>query len=286
MDTVCFVNMKGGVAKTTLAVNLAHALAAFHDKRVLLVDLDPQFNATQCLLGGETYVQGREDGAHTVFQVFDDSPPPLVSSVSGVREREAIALGDIEPWPLRVRFDLLPGDLELHRLDMAAGQGRELRLKRYLQIAQDKAGYDVVIIDTPPTPSVWMISALLASQWFLVPVKPEPLSATGIDLLRGVIQRCSESYAHEVSCIGVVLTIAEEETISFRRTCRLLDSNENWRGKRFKAVLPKRAEIAREQHFQKLIFELKDPGAKRSLSQIAREFLARLEGDDGPAAKV
>lgn len=65
MIAVCVVNMKGGVAKTTLATNLAHALWSRKDKRVLVVDLDPQFNATQCLLSGARYVRLREKGAHT-----------------------------------------------------------------------------------------------------------------------------------------------------------------------------------------------------------------------------
>lgn len=83
-------------------------------------------------------------------------------------------------------FDIIPGDLEIYRIDMAAGHGKEMRLKRYLEKVEGI--YDYVIIDTPPTPSHYMMSSLVASDYYLVPVRPEPLSRVGIDLLRGCLE--------------------------------------------------------------------------------------------------
>jgi chromosome partitioning protein len=90
--------MKGGVGKTTLAVNVADALNRRHEKRVLLVDLDPQFNATQCLYSGEEYVDLRDKGGHTIVDLFNDSPAPSVSAVGGLRAARAVRLEDITPW--------------------------------------------------------------------------------------------------------------------------------------------------------------------------------------------
>jgi len=70
MKVVSFVNMKGGVAKITLAMNVADCLVRRHDKTVLVVDIDPQFNATQCLLSGTEYVEGLEGGGHTILEVL------------------------------------------------------------------------------------------------------------------------------------------------------------------------------------------------------------------------
>ena len=67
MPVVSVINMKGGVAKTTLATNLADVLARREDMRILLIDLDPQFNATQCLLSGDEYIKRREDGGDTII---------------------------------------------------------------------------------------------------------------------------------------------------------------------------------------------------------------------------
>ena len=73
MRVISFVNMKGGVGKTTLAVNVADALNRRYGKRVLIVDIDPQFNATQCLYSGDDYVALRQAGGHTIADLFNES---------------------------------------------------------------------------------------------------------------------------------------------------------------------------------------------------------------------
>lgn len=275
MPVISFVNMKGGVAKTTLAVNIADALVRREDATVLIVDLDPQFNATQCLVSGEEYVKRRQEGGHTVLRIFDDSPPAGMSLVAGPAPQAALKLEDIRPWQIKRGLDLLAGDLELYRLEMGAGQGREQRLKRYLEAVNARERYKYVIIDTPPTPSAWMMSSLLASDMYLVPVKPEPLSITGIDLLRGVIQRCSDNHAHPLKCLGVVLTIAEENTKTFRGAVDFLDANTQWKGTRFKYSLPKRTAVARGQKDQAMILDIDDSALKTALVNICAEFSER-----------
>lgn len=276
MSIVSCVNMKGGVAKTTLTVNLADCLARREDQRVLIIDLDPQFNATQCLLSGEDYIKLRNDGGQTIYSVFDDAPAPLINPVLGAREQKAVELADIKPWKIKENLHLMPGDLDLYRLEMGGAVGREHRLGRYLEEIDAKHEYDFVIIDTPPTPSHWMTSALLASEFYLVPVKPEPLSRVGIDLLQGVVNRCSQNYGSDIKCLGVVLTIAEEHTVVYREAVAFLDSNDAWSDKRFAKAMPKRTKIAREQGKQNLILDLDDQEAKLALSGITKEFLQRI----------
>lgn len=274
MYKIALVNMKGGVGKTTLAVNLADVLARREDKRVLIVDLDPQFNATQCLLSGEDYVSRREAGGDTIVSIFNEAEHQSINAVSGIKKTPAKKLEDVSPWKIKKNLDLIPGDLELHRLDMGGGQGRELRLKRYLSKIQDS--YDYVIIDTPPTPSHWMTSALLASDWYLVPVKPEPLSRVGIDLLRGVVGRISENHGHDIDCLGVVITLADRRTRVFDEAIEFLDGNKLWQAKRFKADMPHRTKIAREQGNQNLILDAQEADSMRALVAIANEMQQRL----------
>ncbi len=276
MKTISIVNMKGGVAKTTLAVNIADCLVRRHDLKVLLIDIDPQFNATQCLLSGEDYVQGCQKGQHTIVHLFEDAPRPSVGSVSGAKMLNPVKIENITPWQIRSNFYLIPGALELYRLDMTGGQGREHRLRKFILYLKENHKYDIVIIDTPPTPSAWMASALLASDFFIVPVKPEPLSATGIDLLRAVVDRVKENYDLNLKCIGVVLTIAEENTIVYRKAKDFIDNNEYWKGKRFRNSLPKRTEIARMQDEQKLILESSDSKLKHAIVSITRELLDKI----------
>jgi chromosome partitioning protein len=280
MPVVSVVNMKGGVAKTTLAINLADVLVRREDCTVLVIDLDPQFNATQALISPEDYVARRQAGGHTIVNVFDDAPAPTISAIAHA-SKPALALKDIAPWKVKESFDILPGALELYRLEMGGGQGREQRLKRYLQEIDAENAYDFVIIDTPPTPSHWMMAALLASTGYIVPVKAEPLSRTGIDLLKGVIDRCSQNFGHPITCYGLVLTIVEINTNVFRDAKALLDNDQLWQGKRFENVLPKRTAVAAAQGQQQLILDLPDDVVKRALTGIGQEFLERVNADEG-----
>lgn len=279
MKTISFVNMKGGVGKTTLAVNVADALNRRHEKNVLLVDLDPQFNATQCLYSGEEYISLREAGGHTIVDIFNDSPPPSMNPVKGTVSKSVIKLEDVKPWIIRDGFDIIAGNLEIFRIDMGSGHGKELRLKRYLEKIAKKEIYDYVLIDTPPTPSHYMMSALLASDYFLVPVKPEPLSRVGIDLLRGVINRCSENHGHEIECLGVVITLADLRTRVYSDAVTFLDKNPVWKDKRYKAALPHRTAVAREQGNQSLILDIGESDSMYALTAITNEFLKRLDDE-------
>ncbi|MFM5638695.1 ParA family protein [Aeromonas veronii] len=279
MKVISFVNMKGGVAKTTMAVNVADCISRRHDLKVLIIDIDPQFNATQCLVTGEQYKKHLDNNGHTVIDVFDDTPRPIVGVVSGTSTREPLNIEEITPITIKNNLDLLPGALELYRLDMSGGQGRENRLKIYIDYLKSISAYDVVIIDTPPTPSAWMSSSLIASDYYLVPVKPEPLSATGIDLLRSVISRVTKNYSLKLTCAGVVLTIAEENTIVFRQARTFIDNNDFWKGKRFKQHLLKRTEVARAQGSQGLILDTQDQELKLALSKIVVELFKRTAID-------
>jgi chromosome partitioning protein len=286
MQRIALVNMKGGVAKTTLAVNLADALSRRHGRSVLVVDTDPQFNATQCLVSGPKYVEQIGAGAATIVDIFDDSARPIVNPVRGHATKEPAAYADISVWTIREKvvdrqgaLDLVAGSLDLHRLDMAPGQGREFRLQRFLNAVEEKNKYDYAIIDTPPTPSAWMTAALLASNYYIIPVRPEPLSRTGVDLLKGVVDRTVANYGCDLRCLGVVLTVAQESERVFQDAVNFFDTNEVWRGKRFAKALPRRTEIARAQGEQRLILDLSDEAAKSALAVITNEFLERVQNE-------
>ena len=165
-----------------MAVNIADFLANVERKSVLLIDVDPQFNATQCILGGEEYIEYIKNGGYTIVDIFDGSNRVVTSTVSGYEEVEATKFEDIKPLNSTRGFDFIPGALKLFKLEMAPGSGREYRLKNYIKSLEQN--YEYVIIDSPPTPSVWMSSALLASDYYLIPVKPDPISTTGIELLQ------------------------------------------------------------------------------------------------------
>ncbi len=268
--------MKGGVAKTTLAINLADSLVRRSGKSVLLIDVDPQFNATQCLISPENYITHLEANGDTVLTLFDRAARSAVSSVSGSSVLKSKTLESITPITVKEGFDLLPGNLELYRLEMAPGGGRENRLKKYLEYIQTTKKYDIILIDTPPTPSIWMTSALIASDYYLIPVKGDPLSLTGIDLLQSVIEDKKDNFSLTIKCAGVVLTITEDNTIVFANAVKQLKSHRTWKNFLYKHNIPKRVDVARIQSDQKMILDCNNPEIKQALAGVTAELLERI----------
>lgn len=275
MKVVSLINMKGGVGKTTLTVNICDCLVRRHNLKVLLVDIDPQFNATQCLLSPEEYIDHLKQGKDTILNIFDRASRPVVNSVEGIAEKQPKKLNEIEPIEVSNNFFLLPGNLELFRIEMSPGEGRENRLNKYLQELQKTAQFDIVLIDTPPTPSIWMTSALLASNYYLIPVKADPISFTGIDLLQGIVNDKKENFDLKIECCGVVLTMVEEGTLVYQQAVEFL-SKSNWAKYKYVKELPKRTAIARNQMSKVFILDLDDYNGKSALSGIVDELLQRI----------
>lgn len=186
MRKVSFINMKGGVGKTTLSTNVAHCLATRENSKVLVVDIDPQFNATQCFFSGDKYIEYLKKKGKTILDLFQENIANI-STVDGVTGIKSFNYSDIKPVQILENLFMLPGNLNLYQIEISLGSGKENRLKKYLDEINKIYHFDYVIIDTPPTPSIWMVSALLASDYYIIPVKPDPLSYTGIELLQNII---------------------------------------------------------------------------------------------------
>lgn len=280
MRVISLINMKGGVGKTTLTINLAQFLSEREKSKVLIIDIDPQFNSTQCLFSGHEYVEYLKKSNDTIVNIFDDSVKSKLSTVSGPYKESAKELKDIEPYHYTDNLHILPGSLELYKLDMASGTGRENRLKQYLREINKKNKYDFVLIDTPPTPSVWMTSALIASNYYLIPVKPDPISFVGIDLLENIVEQKRDSYDLDIRCIGLVITMVErEDSVLLREVLTYVRSNKKWKSLIYKKYLPKRAEIARLQLQKSFILNSADATIKSALAGIVTELKSRL-GDE------
>ena len=281
MIVTSFVNMKGGVGKTTLAVNVADFLAKRNSKRVLLIDVDPQFNATQCLLKGKDYVNYIQKGGTTIIDIFNYTKNASVSVVDGTSEKESKAYDSIVPYNTGRGFDLIPSQLDLFRFEMAPGQGTENRLKNYLNHIKEQDEYDICIIDCPPTPSVWMTSALIASDYYLIPSKPDPISMTGLDLLEGIIKERKENYGCGCKCAGLVLTVVEKNTNVYREAVAYFSQSAKWKSFLYEPVVLKRTNIAKNQLNGIFIFDIEDSDLRRQFSGITQEFLKRVEGYRG-----
>jgi chromosome partitioning protein len=193
--------MKGGVGKTTLAMQLAHT-AASKKLRTLAVDLDPQSNLSQAVMGPRDYVKHLEKKKPTVVQIFDEYVPTDTRSGSPrLLDVSEVVVEGAGHGPNGM-LDLIPSRLELSRT-LKNPHGKERRLAKSLAQIRDK--YDVIIIDCAPTESVLTDAAYFASRHVVVPIKPEFMATIGLPLLaRSLSEFRLENEDHEIEIAGLV----------------------------------------------------------------------------------
>jgi chromosome partitioning protein len=198
---VSMINMKGGVGKTTLAMHLAHTADSMN-LRTLAVDLDPQSNLSQALMGPKAYVEYVSTRKPTVVQIFDEYVPTDSRSGSPrLLDVNEIVVKHAGYWK-DSSLDLIPSRLELSRT-LKNPTGKERRLAKAL--AQVRKQYDLVIIDCAPTESVLTDAAYFASRYIVVPIKPEFMATIGLPLLARSLQEFRlENEDHEIEIAGLV----------------------------------------------------------------------------------
>lgn len=199
--SVSLINMKGGVGKTTLAAQLAHACNR-KGLRTLAIDLDPQANLSQALLRPQQYVRHLRGRKPTVVQLFEQYAPATDESASPRPvELHEIILRNLG-YSGRATLDLIPSRLELSHT-LKNPYGKERRVARALTVVADD--YDLMLIDCAPTESVLTEAAYHASRHVLVPVKPEFLATIGLPLLaRSIRDFKYENSDHALDICGIV----------------------------------------------------------------------------------
>lgn len=199
--TVSFINMKGGVGKTTVASQMAHSADQL-DIRVLAVDLDPQSNLSQAIMGPSRYAAHLAKDRPTVAQILEDYVPP---NKGGEAPRpinlEDLIIKNAGYWQAST-LDLIPSRLELSRT-LKNPFGKERRLAKALSRISDR--YDLILIDCAPTESILTEAAYFASRYVIVPIKPEFMATIGLPLLaRSLREFQAENDDHEIEIAGLV----------------------------------------------------------------------------------
>jgi chromosome partitioning protein len=202
------INMKGGVGKSTLTVNLAWHFAAYQywAKKVLVIDLDPQFNASQYLLGVTEYERLLNSKKATVWEIFEQGTRTPAGTLTIDEPLKAIKT--VYSPHSGGKIDLIASRLEL-AFSLKNPGTKEQKLSKFVN--QIEKNYDLIFIDCAPTESVLTTAAYLTSDFLLVPVKPEYLSSIGLPLLVNSMREFKNDYDNrKLELAGVVFNSADD----------------------------------------------------------------------------
>ena len=256
-NVIAIVNQKGGVGKTTTAVNLCASLAAA-EKKCLLVDCDPQGNATTGLgvarLDLEKGLYGMLSELDSPGQVVMQTSLPGLALIGATRE-------------------LVGAEVE-----MSGMEKREYRLKKGLSEIVEK--YDYVLVDCPPSLGFLTLNALTAADSVLIPLQCEYYALEGLAQLLNTVRAVRHSLNPGLRITGVLLTMYDKRNNLSRQVA--LDVRKHFKGNVFKTVIPRNVRLseAPSHGMPIILYDIACKGAQSYLS-LAKELIARRNGDNG-----
>jgi len=250
---IAVANQKGGVGKTTTAVNLAGELAR-RGRRVLLIDCDPQGNATTSLGLDKRTLQA------TTYDVLMQTAPVGQTILNTGRDQ----------------FDIIPADQDLAgaAVELANADRREQRLRGAIE--EFATHYDRIVIDCPPSLGLLTLNALVATDGVLIPLQCEFLALEGLAQLKGTLDRVRDSLNPKLRIIGVVMTMYDGRTNLAQQVVD--EVQRHFPRLIFRTLIPRSVRISEAPSYGKLIAEYDPQGrSAQAYAVLAEEIVQREE---------
>ncbi len=256
---IAIANQKGGVGKTTTAINLSASLAAA-ERRVLLLDIDPQANACSGL-----GIQG------------NDEPITIYEVLLGDSELSQAIHHDVLPY-----LDVVPAASRLHgaEIELVAVLSRERRLQRVLECV--RLEYDFILVDCPPSLGLLTINTLTAADSILIPIQCEYYALEGLTQLVQTVELVQENLNPSLVIEGVLLTMFDRRLNLANQVAE--EARRFFGSKVYQAVIPRNVKLSESPSFGKpiLYYDAQSTGAESYMS-LAREVIAQRAWSESPA---
>ncbi len=295
---IATVNMKGGVGKTTLTVNLAACLAKLHGKRVLVVDLDTQISATLSLLTPQDFAKIRREKKTIAYSISTVLKPSsrykfetkdlITPDVCWVKGLDLLA-GDIDIYDeFLVSEKLHQESIENPNIDFIdVWNGFEGSLIKDI-LAPVVNEYDFIILDCAPGYNLLTRSGIMASHFYIMPARPEPLSLVGMQLLERRIAKLRESHEDDKNCLessllGIAFILSGSSLFAryydrvMERVVQDFDAN-----KIFQTRIPMDVNVAKAiDSFQPVVIENPSTAGAKAFMKLTQELLTKVQQQTG-----
>lgn len=269
-NVIAFMNMKGGVGKTTVCVNLAAQLAELK-KKVLVIDMDPQMNASQYMLSPQK-IEEAMNTQKTLYKLYKDDVDMDLFSMNMIGLDNENINSDLIIRGIREDLDLICGDLNMTKVKDDGSNSDTLAA--YIESDGLKEKYDFIFIDCPPTQSVYTTSAFKASDYYILVIKPDYLSTIGLSLFMKMVTNYNKNRRNQekIKSLGIIANLTQKSSDNYHENkIREVADKFKFVNNVFENRIGNVGAIAKASEHQKFMNETR--GAKRAINKLAQEFL-------------